>query len=412
MPAGRKGPSPLTAKRELYRRLMEQGVSNAEACRVVGVNRRTGTRWRHGRKYTNRAGEQWQYPPITAVPDADGADEDRKPHRFLTEFERVRIADLRRDGHKAAEIAAILKRSPATIGRELDRNSDPVTGEYHPHAAHLEAQRRRSRPRDRKIVPGTALHHFIAERLAKRWSPEQINQALVAEFPDRDDMRACVETIYQAIYRSDSELRHCSPRPLRTGRLHRRRHRSVQRTNRFVEPMTPITERPAQADDRTTPGHWEGDLIIGQLNRSAIGTLVERSTRFTILIHLAGSRTAEQVRDALITAFLQFPCHLRQSLTWDQGIEMARHGEFARATGTPVYFCDPASPWQRGTNENTNGLLRDYFPKGTDLSQHDAGRLAEVANELNRRPRKTLGWKTPNELLDSLLAGTTCCDHR
>ena len=135
MRAGRKGPSPLTAKRELYRRLMEQGVSNAEACRVVGVNRRTGTRWLHGRKYTNRAGEQWQYPPITAVPDADGADDDRKPRRFLTEFERVRIADLRREGRKAAEIAAILKRSPATIGRELDRNSDPVTGEYHPHAA-------------------------------------------------------------------------------------------------------------------------------------------------------------------------------------------------------------------------------------------------------------------------------------
>ena len=351
----RRGASPLTGKRELYRRLMDQGMSNAAACRVVGVNRRTGTRWRYGRKYTNRAGEQWEYLPVVAPTPADTS----TPSRFLSEYERTKIADYLREGATFTEIGQRLQRSTATISREVTRNADPDTGVYHPHAAHRAALERRRRGREYKLVEGGELYRFVADRLAKRWSPEQISHAAVAEFPDRPEMQVCVETIYQAIYRPGSSLRRCSPRPLRTGRLHRKRHRLVQRTNRFVEPMTNVAERPVEAEDRAVAGHWEGDLIVGKANRSAIGTLVERTTRFTIPVHLDGKRTAEQVRDALIDTFLELPPHLRRSLTWDQGIEMARHGEFAQATGTPVVFCDPASPWQRGTNENTNGLLRD-----------------------------------------------------
>lgn len=295
---------------------MEQGLDNSEACRVVGINRRTGTRWRYGRKYTNRAGEQWVYPPVTApIPPGVAA-----PSRFLGEAERVKIADYLRDGIIVTEIARRLKRSPATISREINRNADPVTGLYHPHAAQRAAVERRRRGRDYKLADGTELHRFVADRLAKRWSPEQISHATVNEFPDRPEIHVCVETIYQAIYRPDSSLRRCSPRPLRTGRLHRRRRRGEQRTNRFVEPMTNVSERSAEADDREVAGHWEGDLIIGKLNRSAIGTLVERTTRFTIPVHLDGGRTAEQVRDALIATFLELPPHLRRSLTWDQGI--------------------------------------------------------------------------------------------
>jgi len=407
MARGRRGASPLTGKRELYRRLMEQGLDNSEACRVVGINRRTGTRWRYGRTYTNRAGEQWVYPAVTAPSPL----EVQAPSRFLSEFERVKIADYLRDGITVTEIARRLARSPATISREISRNADAATGTYHPHAAQRAAVDRRRRGRDYKLAEGGELHRFVAERLAKRWSPEQISQATVTEFSNRPEMQVCAETIYQAIYRPDCSLRRCSPRPLRTGRLHRRHRRGEQRTNRFIEPMTNVSERSAEAENREVAGHWEGDLIIGKLNRSAIGTLVERTTRFTIPVHLDGKRTAEQVRDALIETFLELPPHLRRSLTWDQGIEMARHGEFARATGTPVYFCDPASPWQRPTNENTNGLLRDYFPKGTDLFQHSAEHLAAVAEELNDRPRKTLGWQTPASLLATLIDPPRCDDR-
>jgi IS30 family transposase len=333
------------------------------------------------------------------------------PSRFLSEYERTKIADYLREGVSFTEIGQRLKRSTATISREVNRNADPETGVYHPHAAHRAALERRRRGREYKLVEGSELYRFVEGRLAKRWSPEQISHAAATEFPDRPEMQVCAETIYQAIYRPGSSLRRCSPRPLRTGRLHRKHHRHTQRTNRFVEPMTNVAERPAEAEDRAVAGHWEGDLIVGKANRSAIGTLVERTTRFTIPVHLDGKRTAEQVRDALIDTFLDLPPHLRRSLTWDQGIEMARHGEFAHATGTPVYFCDPASPWQRGTNENTNGLLRDYFPKGTDLFQHSAEHLAAVADELNHRPRKTLEWQTPAALLATLIDPPRCDDR-
>ena len=406
MAGGRRGPAPLTDKRELYGRLMAQGMDNSAACRVVGVHRRTGTRWRYGRTYVNRVGDQWEYPPVISPRPPDAA----TPARFLSEYERVVIADCLREGATFTEIARRLNRSPATISREVNRNADPATGLYRPHAAQRSAVERRRRGRELKLADGSELHRFVADRLAKRWSPEQISHAATVAFPDRPEMHVCAETIYQAIYRPGSSLRDCSPRPLRTGRL-RRHHRGKQRTNRFVEPMTNVSERSPEALSRTVAGHWEGDLIVGKLNRSAIGTLVERTTRFTIPVHLDGKRTAEQVRDALIQEFLKLPPHLRQSLTWDQGIEMARHGEFSRATGTTVYFCDPASPWQRGTNENTNGLLRDYFPKGTDLRQHTAEHLSAVADELNARPRKTLGWQTPAALLANVLDPPHCDDR-
>jgi transposase, IS30 family len=258
--------------------------------------------------------------------------------------ERIRIADLLRTGSSVREIGRQLGRSAATISREIHRAVEHSDGVYHPHAAHDAAVKRRARPNELKIVEGTEIYRFLADRLAKRWSPQQISHALTVEYPDRADMHVCAETIYQAIYRPDSPLRDCSPRPLRTGRLRRHHYRHTKRTNRFIEPMKMIDTRPHEADDRATAGHWEGDLIVGRLNQSAIGTLVERTTRFTILIPLDGCRSAENLRDALIAEFLKLPLHLRRSLTWDQGIEMACHGEFSRAIGMPVVLLRAGQP--------------------------------------------------------------------
>ena len=218
-------------------------------------------------------------------------------------------------------------------------------------------------------------------------------------------MRVSVETICQALYlQARGGLKREVQAAVRTGRTRRRPRRDPgQRTERFTDPMVMISDRPAEAEDRAVPGHWEGDLIIGEGGRSAIATLVERTTRYTMLVHLPGSHDAEAVRDALISTIPVLPAHLRGSLTWDQGAEMARHRQFAMATAMPACFCDPHSPWQRGTNENTNGLLRQYFPQGTDLSVHGPEDLEHVAQELNGRPRKTLGWDTPAERLRDLL---------
>ncbi|ONH34154.1 IS30 family transposase [Protofrankia sp. BMG5.30] len=219
-------------------------------------------------------------------------------------------------------------------------------------------------------------------------------------------MQAATETIYQALYRPErGGLERDTATNLRTRRRSRRpRRRPDQRATRFAAPGTLITQRPAEVQDRIQPGHWEGDLIVGQGNRSAIATLVERSTRYLMLLHLPGGRGADQVLDALVREVSGLPIPLARSLTWDQGSEMSRHDEFTAATGVPVYFCEPAKPWQRGSNENTNGLLRQYFPKGTDLSVHTASDLAAVAAELNARPRKILGWTTPASQLDKLVA--------
>ncbi len=253
--------------------------------------------------------------------------------------------------------------------------------------------------------------------LDDRCSPEQIRHRLRHDHPDRPELHVSHETIYQALYvQGRGELRRELARALRTGRTVRKPRRTAdQRRPRFTAPMIMIGDRPAQVDDRAVPGHWEGDLIIGADQQSAIGTLVERTTRYVMLVHLGHDRTAEAVRDALITTVTTLPAHLTRSLTWDQGSEMSRHHEFTLATDIPVYFCDPHSPWQRGSNENTNGLLRQYFPKGTDLAVHSPEDLAAVAAQLNRRPRKrSAGTPPPSVWLGSWPKPVDhlCCDDR
>lgn len=393
-PQGRKK---LTRERAAYFQLMQQGYSSSEACRIVGIDRRTGKKWRNG---THASGGRKALPPMNQEPAPSG------PSRYLREADRIHIADRLREKATVRAIAAELGRSPSTVSREIRRNRHPVNGQYRPHAAQARADARRPRPKPGKIGQNPQLRDFIQNHLDIRWSPEQICQALRAQFPQQPEMHVVHETVYQALYvQGRGELRRELARALRSGRARRKpRRQAQQRQPRFATPMVMITERPAEAEDRAVPGHWEGDLIIGKDGKSAIGTLVERATRYVMLLHLPGDHGAESVRDALVTTVQTLPAHLRRSLTWDQGSEMGTHGSFTIATDVPVYFCDPASPWQRGSNENTNGLLRQYFPKGTDLSVHAREHLDVVAAELNGRPRKTLGWETPAERLHKLLA--------
>ncbi|TYK49649.1 IS30 family transposase [Actinomadura decatromicini] len=396
-PQGRKQ---LRAERAEYFRLVRQGYSNREASRLVGVHERTGREWRHGRPEGGRKRPRRPARPVRAASAS---------RRYLCQDERIHIADRLREGACLRTIAAELGRSPSTISREVRRNRTEGTREqwhYRPYAAQARADARRLRPKPGKIPQNLELRDFIHDHLAKRWSPEQICHALVRRFPDRPEMRVAHETIYQALYvQGRGELRRELTRALRSGRARRRPHRqAARRQPRFTHPMVMISERPADVEDRAVPGHWEGDLIIGKDGVSAIGTLVERATRYVTLLHLPHGRDAERVRDALTDTVHALPRHLVKSLTWDQGAEMAAHHTFSLATDIPIYFCDPGSPWQRGSNENTNGLLRQYFPKGTDLSVHTRQHLDAVAAELNSRPRKTLGWDTPAERLARLLA--------
>lgn len=388
-PQGRKR---LHKERAAYLDLVNQGVSSREACRIVGINRRTGKRWRNG---TAATGDKKAAPPITAVAPPSG------PSRYLTEDERVQIADLVREETSIRGIARLLGRAPSTISREIRRNRHPGYGGYRPHAAHVRALARRPRPKPSKIGQRRPLRDFIQDLLKLKWSPEQICRALRKRFPEQPDLHLVHETIYQALYRGHGAL----TRVLRSGRARRRpRRHAYKRLPRVIKNMTMISDRPAEAEDRTVAGHWEGDLIIGKSHKSAIGTLVERTTRYVLLVHLPAGHSAGTTRNALIQTVQDLPQHMRKSLTWDQGSEMASHKAFTHATGMPVYFCNPGSPWQRGSNENTNGLLRQYFPKGTDLSIHNRQHLDAVATELNHRPRKTLGWENPAERFAKLLA--------
>jgi len=375
--------------------------------------------------------------------------------RYLSFVEREEIALLRAEGLGVREVAGRLGRAPSTISRELRRNAATRGGnlDYRATTAQWHAERASCRPKAAKLATNPALRSYVQDRLVgailaaggavdagpavpwtgrrhgrrqsrrwgRAWSPQQISQRLRVDYPDDMTMRISHEAIYQALYVQgrgalNRELTQC----LRTGRALRvPQARSRGRGKSFVTSEILISERPAEVEDRAVPGHWEGDLIIG-LNRSAIGTLVERTTRFTMLLHLppmAGhgtiarekngpalaGRGAEAVRNAIARTITTLPEQLRRSLTWDQGAEMSQHAKLRVDTGLAVYFCDPHSPWQRGTNENTNGLLRQYFPKGTDLSAHGAGDLLAVATALNSRPRKTLGWRTPAEALDLAL---------
>lgn len=384
----------LVRERAAYLLLVEQGVGFTAAARIVGVDPSTGRIWRRGdpRRVRRRV-----WPVRTGPPGPISA-------RFLSQDERLLIADLHGQKVSIRQIAARLDRPPSTISRELTRNGGS-SGSYHPWTAGRAAADRRARPKMRKLDADPALHAAVQDGLNQKWSPKQISNRLRATFPDRPEMRVSTETIYQALYvQGRGQLRRELTGALRTGRARRRPQRDPQRRrSRFVDPMVMISERPAEAEDRAIPGHWEGDLIMGAGNSSCIGTLVERTTRYVMLLHLPDGHDAGRVSDALIETVSTLPTHLRRSLTWDQGSEMAGHLRFKIATGMPVFFCDPASPWQRGSNENTNGLLRQYFPKATDLSRHNRERLAEVAIELNGRPRETLNWATPAEALAKLL---------
>jgi len=399
-----------------YERLRAQGVPRRRAAEQVGVNERTAKDWDYGvRKSRNArtypsglrvdyaAGTATMTGVTTPAPGLAALEKQLDP-RFLTLAEREKIRDLRAAGESFRAVGRALGRPASTISREVKANSGGDG--YQPYEAHRASAARRPRPKESKLAADGPLREFVRDGLRKRWSPEQVCHALRKEHPGDRSMRVSVETIYQALYlQARGGLKREVQAAVRTGRTRRVPRRDPgQRTQRFTDPMIMISDRPAEAEDRAVPGHWEGDLIIGEGGRSAIGTLVERATRYTMLVRLPHGHDAESVRDGLVKVIETLPAHLRGSLTWDQGAEMARHRQFTMATGMPVYFCDPHSPWQRGSNENTNGLLRQYFPKGTDLSVHGPEDLEHVAQELNGRPRKTLGWDTPAERLRDLLA--------
>jgi IS30 family transposase len=349
--------------------------------------------------------------------------------------ERVRIEVLWSQGLTIPKIAELVGRDRTTVWREIKRNTTTRYGPKHPHGRSLtrpdgwgglyrwgydatqadrKARRRARRPRVAVCAPGGPLRQLVLDKLRQRWSPREIEQRLRLEFPDRPELQVSHETIYQAIYvQSRGGLRAELSRQvaLRSGRTRRRaapQPAGALRSRRSWAQGLNISARPAEAADRAVPGHWEGDLIIGARGSSAIVTLVERSTRYVLLGELPDSRVSEQVVTVLSTLIGRLPEHLRRSLTWDLGNEMAQHAQFSVATGCPVYFCDPHSPWQRGSNENTNGLLRQYFPKHTfDFRTIDQAHLDQVAAELNGRPRQTLGWYKPAEKLNELLVATS-----
>ena len=414
------------------------GLQSEDAAQACGVSQPLGPRWFR---------EAGGMPPIPLAPSSG---------RYLSFAEREEIALLRAQQRGVREIARQLGRSPSTISRELRRNAATRGGtlQYRATVAQWKAERAAERPKAAKLAQNKRLRTYVQERLSgvvldvqgksvrgpdvpwkgrrhgrradrrwgTSWSPEQISRRLQLDFPEDASMQVSHEAIYQALYvQGRGALRRELSACLRTGRALRvPRARTRQRGRQFITPELMISERPAEVEDRAVPGHWEGDLIIG-LNRSAIGTLVERSTRFTMLLHLppmaghgSGVRVkngpalaghgAEAVRDAITTKIATLPEQLGKSLTWDQGTEMAQHAQLRIDTGLEIYFCDPRSPWQRGTNENTNGLLRQYFPKGTDMNRYGKRELDAVAVTLNGRPRKTLGWKTPAEALEALLS--------
>jgi IS30 family transposase len=419
-------------------RLIAQGSTSEDAGAEVGVSTPVATRWfRH-------AGGM---PPISLA-DPTG--------RYLSFAEREEIALLKAQDHGVREIARVVGRDPSTISRELRRNAATRAGKrgYRAGVAQWKAQQAAKRPKNAKLAMNQRLREYVESKLAGKvtdtegrpiagpnvpwvgrrqgrrqdrrwgvaWSPEQISNRVKIDFPDDKSMRVSHETIYQSLYvQGRGALKRELAACLRTGRALREPRARTRRTGRsFVTEEVKISQRPAEAGDRAVPGHWEGDLIIG-LERSAIGTLVERTSRYTMLLHLPrmngfgetpyvkngpplAGRGAEAVRKAITAQLGNLPEELRRSLTWDQGGEMAQHAQLKIDAGIAVYFADPHSPWQRPSNENTNGLLRQYFPKGTDLSRWDVADLQAIAVTLNGRPRKTLSWRTPAEVFADQLS--------
>lgn len=327
--------------------------------------------------------------------------------RYLSWSEREEIAALVHARHGVREIARRLGRDPGTISRELQRGA--TSRGYRASVSQAKVDRGRSAPRAAKLASNVVLRREVQERLRRRESPEQIAGRLRLDFPDQPEMWVSAETIYQSLYvQARGGLKRELTAYLRTGRSMRKpRRREDQRRGR-IPGMVLISERPPEVEDRAVPGHWEGDLILGSTaSGSAVGTLVERATGFVMLLHLPENHGALAVQEALVAKMATLPEQLKLSLTWDQGLEMAHHAAIAEATGLEIYFCDPHSPWQRGSNENTNGLLRQYLPKGTDLSFYGPGILDNIAAELNARPRKRHGFRTPAEELDRLLSQAT-----
>lgn len=307
-------------------------------------------------------------------------------------------------GDSCRVIARRLGRAPSTVSRDVAAAGHRQR--YRGWRAEETAHRRARRPKIAKLIAVPRLRRAVEQGLRRRWSPQQIAARLVLDYPDDLEMRVSHETIYQSLFvQGRGALRQELTRCLRTGRAQRRPLGRATGSGQ-LQHMVLISDRPADVEDRAVPGHWEGDLILGKRAQSAIGTLVERQTRFVMLVNLRAGRLAEHVKDALAVTIRALPDHLRRSLTWDQGKEMAEHVRFTLDTGVQVYFCDPRSPWQRATNENSNGLLRQYFPKGTDLSGYNQARLDEIAAELNGRPRHTLGWRTPAEAFARAVAMT------
>ena len=383
---GRRGRKRRLGTEDEYWRLIVAGVGTAEACRRVGIGRKTGYRWR-----AERGGLR---PPRLS-------DAARGP-RYLSRFERQRIATLRGQGLGVREISRRIDRSPSTISRELRRNLSPHDGGvYDCDLAHARAQERAGRHRRTRLAIDEHLRAVVQDKLELEWSPEQISAWLRLAHPDRPSWHLCHETIYHALYHGGKGgLSRQLTKRLRTGRpLRKRRRRADQRRVRFVAPARLIDQRPRVVLNRTRVGDWEGDLIVGRGNHSAIGTLVERHSRYVKLVHLPDGHRSDQLRDALESTLKTMPAHARRTLTWDQGSEMARHDEIAHLFRGGVFFAYPGRPWERPSNENTNGLLRQYFPKGTDLRRHTADDLAAVEHRLNSRPRKTLRWLTPAEIL-------------
>jgi IS30 family transposase len=431
----------LREHRRRFWAFIAEGLSSEDAAVKVGISQPVGFRW-----FREAGGMAPSHLSRSSGPLSG---------RRLSFADREEIALLRAQGMGVREVARRLGRAASTVSRELRRNAATRGGnlDYRATIAQWHAERAARRPKPAKLTTNPALRTYVQDRLAgavaapggeavpgptvpwkgrrhgrrqnrrwaMAWSPQQIAERLRLDFPGDSTMRISHEAIYQALYvQGRGALKRELTACLRTGRALRvPRARTRGRGKAFITPEVLISERPAEAADRAVPGHWEGDLILG-LGSSAIGTLVERTTRFTMLLHLPpmpghgeGPREkngpalaghgAEAVRDAIAREITTLPEQLRRSLTWDQGAEMAQHARLRIDTGVAVYFCDPRSPWQRGTNENTNGLLRQYFPKGTHLGAHGADDLKAVAATLNGRPRKTLGWKTPAEALDELL---------
>ena len=441
---------PRVANRDQMRRFwtaIATGLVSEDAAATAHVPQAVGGRW-----FRKAGGMR----PAMFGPSA-------KSHsgRYLSVAEREEIALLRAQGCTIREMGRRIQRAASTVSRELRRNAATRNGGlgYRATTAQWHAERSARRPKQAKLVLNKALCGYVQERLsgvimtsqgvpvagpsvswsgrrhgrrqhrrwARAWSPEQIARRLPVDFPDDTTMRISHEAIYQALFiQGRGALRRELSACLRTGRaLRMPRARTRRRGKNFVSSEIMISQRPAEAADRAVPGHWEGDLILG-LDSSAIGTLVERTTRFTMLLHLPrmtgygtqarvkngpalAGHGADAVCQAITRTIITLPEQLRRSLTWDQGAEMAQHARLTIDTGIEIYFCDPQSPWQRATNENTNGLLRQYFPKGTDLSMHNADEIAAVAAALNQRPRKTLDWKTPAEALDNLMR---CAEKR